>query len=404
MIKVWRIAAHEYARHVFRWRFLLGLLSLPGFVGLIALLIVLLVSSERDTRPVGYVDHSGILAGASAADDPMAEVEWVAFDSEEQAAEALEAGRVQAYFVLSAAYPQDRQVDLYSLEEPSETALDDFRELVRSRLLADRPPDIIRRILDGDRLEILSVDGKRRLSQGDWMGFFVPFLIGFAFLIAVFATTGYLMQAVIEEKENRTMEVVLTSVSPAQFMSGKILGIAGIGGTQILVWTGFILAFLLIGSLGYGWFELPRISAVYLVQVAAIFIPAFVMTAALMVAIGATVGEAQEAQQFTGLFTFPAFIPYWFSFQLMSNPHGPVAVGLSIFPLTAPASFALRAGFAEIPMWQFLISLGLLIACALGAIWLAGRAFRLGMLRYGQRLTWREIFARSSRPEAQRVP
>jgi ABC-2 type transport system permease protein len=392
MSKVWRIAAHEYVRHVFRRRFLLGLLSLPAFVGVIALVVVLLVRSERDTRPVGYVDHSGVLAGGSSADDLEEEVEWVAFDSEDQAADALDREQIQAYFVLGSAYPEDIQVDLYSLKEPSETALDGFRELVRTRLLASQPPEVSRRLLEGDRLEIRSVDGGRQLSEGDWLGFFIPFLIGFAFMIAVFATTGYLMQAVIEEKENRTMEVVMTSVSPAQFMSGKILGIVGIGGTQVLGWSGFVLAFILIGSKVYGWFELPRLSAVYLAQVAAIFIPAFVLIAALMVAIGATVGEAQEAQQFTGLFTFPAFIPYWFSFQLMNNPQGPVAVGLSLFPLTAPASFALRAGYAEIPLWQFLASLGLLAACALGAIWLAGRAFRLGMLRYGQRLAWRELF------------
>jgi ABC-2 type transport system permease protein len=104
------------------------------------------------------------------------------------------------------------------------------------------------------------------------------------------------------------------------------------------------------------------------------------------------------------LFTFPAFIPYWFTLQLMSNPHGPLAVGLSIFPLTSPVSFALRAGFAEIPVWQFLASLGLLAVCALGAVWLAGRAFRLGMLRYGQRLTLRELFARPGKNRTTEIP
>jgi ABC-2 type transport system permease protein len=206
-----------------------------------------------------------------------------------------------------------------------------------------------------------------------------------------------LMQAVIEEKENRTMEVVMTSITPGQFMTGKILGIVGVGGTQLVVWIGFIAAFVVVGSTVFGWFDLPQLSPGYLIQVTALFIPAFVMIAALMVAIGSTVGEPQEAQQFTGLFTFPAFIPYWFTFQLMSNPNGPLAVGLSIFPLTSPVAYTLRAGFSQVPIWQFLLAFVSITGFAFAAIWLAGRTFRLGMLRYGQRLSLREIFNRPAK-------
>jgi len=389
MSKTWSIAAHEFARHVFRWRFVLGLLSLPAFVGMMALVIFLLIRSETDRRPVGYVDHSGVLS----ADPPTGlPVEMIAFDSEGEAAQALEAERIQAYFLIGSAYPESRRVELFSLDDPSETAIDGFEEFLRYKLLTDQPGEVVRRLLEGDQLEVQSSDGGRRLQEGDWLGLFFPILVGFFFMIAVFATTGYLMQAVIEEKENRTMEVIMTSVTPGQFMTGKILGIVGVGGTQLLVWTGFIAVFLLLGSRAFGWFDRLHVSPVYLLQVAAIFLPAFVMIAALMVAIGSTVGEAQEAQQFTGMFTFPAFLPYWFALQLMSNPHGPLAVGLSVFPLTAPVAYTLRAGFAQIPVWQFLLSLLVISGCAVAAIWLAGRTFRLGMLRYGQRLNLREIF------------
>jgi hypothetical protein len=123
-----------------------------------------------------------------------------------------------------------------------------LQDYLRASLLAAQSEEVARRLLEGDHLEVRSLDGGRRLQEGDWLGLFMPFLIGFFFMIAVFATTGYLMQAVIEEKENRTMEVIMTSVTPGQFMTGKILGIVGIGGTQLLAWITFISAFVLLGS------------------------------------------------------------------------------------------------------------------------------------------------------------
>ena len=151
------------------------------------------------------------------------------------------------------------------------------------------------------------------------------------------------------------------------------------------------LVLLVIASLFVGFPGINSITFGYIVLAVGIFVPAFVMLSALMVAVGATLTDAQEAQQVTSLFTLPLFIPFWFVFQLIGHPNGPVAVGLSLFPLTAPITLAIRAGFTTIPPWQIGLSLGFLIIGAGLAVWLAGRAFRLGMLRYGQRVPWREF-------------
>ena len=79
---------------------------------------------------------------------------------------------------------------------------------------------------------------------------------------------------------------------------------------------------------------------------------------------------------------------------LMSNPNSPLSLGLSLFPLTAPVTMLIRDGLTILPAWQIAVSAAIQILCAVASIWLAGRAFRLGMLRYGKRLAWREIFAR----------
>lgn len=395
MSMVWRVMGFEYVRHVFRKRFLFGLLSLPLFVGVMALVVMLLVRSEINLKPVGYIDESGLLTNPEdlpGQDFQNSLVMLIEFDEEQLAQDALQAEQIQAYYVIDAAYQESRRAKLVAIEEPSNMATSQFRQFVRANLVSDFPSDVVRRLTAGSQLVIQSVDGSRQFVQGDWLGFLLPFMVGFIFLVAVFATSGYLLQAVVEEKENRTMELLVSSISPKQLMTGKILGIIAVGWTQLIVWFGLALILLLVSSLFVDLSSWITIPAGYLALALALFLPAFVMISALMVAVGATLTDVQEAQQVTSLFTLPLFIPFWFVFQIINHPNGPIAVGLSLFPFTAPIAVAIRAGFASIPAWQIGLSLGLLIICAGFAVWFAGRAFRLGMVRYGQRVSWKEFF------------
>jgi ABC-2 type transport system permease protein len=397
MNKIWRIARHEYTHHVLRQRFLFALLSVPAIMAVMGLVIFLLIRSEIDARPVGYVDQSGLLARPQPPPPPQAPdrpVEMVPFEMEGQAAEALHARQIQAYYVLEAGYPLDKQARLVSLEEPSSSAIDQFEAFIRTNLLAGYPPQVRQRLANGDELVVRSLDGRRSLGEEDWFRIFVPFFAGFAFMVALFASSGYLMQAVVEEKENRTMEVLVTSVSPQQLISGKVIGIIAVGWTQLLVWMGVAWIAVRIGQNYFAWLRELRFEPSFIILLVSTFIPTFVMIAGLMVAIGSTVTEAQEGQQITGVFTLPVVVPYWFTYQIMSNPHSPLAQALSFFPFTAPVTLAMRAGMASIPLWQILLNVAILVLCALAALWLAGRAFHLGMLRYGQRLSWRELLGR----------
>ena len=390
MRKILRVMYFEYVRHVFRKRFLLSLFSLPLFIGVMALVVLLLVRSEINFKPIGYVDIAGVLPN-SAGDYQGGLVDLLQFETQDQADLALRAGQIQAYYVLDSDYLESRQAKLVAIDQPSNAATDQFAYFVRANLLAEYPEEIVRRLIEGNQLILRTADGSRQFAQGDWLGFMLPFMVGFIFLAAVFATSGYLLQAVVEEKENRTMEMLVTTISPAQLMSGKILGIIAVGWTQLFVWIVMALVLLVIASLFVGFPGINSITFGYIVLAVGIFVPAFVMLSALMVAVGATLTDAQEAQQVTSIFTLPLFIPFWFVFQLIGHPNGPVAVGLSLFPLTAPITLAIRAGFTTIPPWQIGLSLGFLIIGAGLAVWLAGRAFRLGMLRYGQRVPWREF-------------
>jgi len=214
------------------------------------------------------------------------------------------------------------------------------------------------------------------------------------FMVVVMTSGGYLLQAVVEEKENRTMEIVITSVNPGQLMTGKIIGNIAVGLTQLVIWLIFGWIGLSVG--GHFWpilqdFSLP---ANYIGILLLIMLPSFIMIAAIMAAIGSTMTEMREAQQVSGLFSLPIMIPYYISSTIMMNPNGTVAVVLSYFPLTAPITLLMRMAFTVVPPWQIAVNIAILVIFAVFAIWFAGRAFRMGMLRYGKKLSIKEILGK----------
>jgi ABC-2 type transport system permease protein len=115
-----------------------------------------------------------------------------------------------------------------------------------------------------------------------------------------------------------------------------------------------------------------------------------------MTAIGAAVTTTQEGQSVSAIFFVLHLAPLYISWIFINNPHGPLAVSLSILPFTALMTTGMRNLFTIVPTWQILLSIVVQIVCALGALWLAGRALRLGMLRYGQRLTLRGLLGTTS--------
>ena len=134
----------------------------------------------------------------------------------------------------------------------------------------------------------------------------------------------------------------------------------------------------------------------YILATLAIAVPAYMLTIALMTAIGAAVTTTQEGQSVSAIFFILHLAPLYISWIFINDPHGTLAVGLSILPFTALMTTGMRNLFTIVPAWQIMLSVAVQVACALGALWLAGRALRLGMLRYGQRLSLRGLLGRSS--------
>ena len=404
MAKIWHIIKYEYSRHVFQKRFLFSLLSLPFAVVAMVGVVLLMGVFSMDSTPVGYIDHSGILADPLRLEtsgdifDPM--IEFRAYQDEDLARTDLEAGEIQAYYILPEDYVESLSVELFYLEEPGSGVQSQFRSFVRRNLMAAEniDPQLEKRLSEGSLVTVEALDGSRTMREDQWSLIFTPFIAGILYIIVVMTSGGYLMQAVVEEKENRTMEIVITSVTPGQLMTGKIIGNIAIGLTQLVIWLLFGWLGLVVG--GYFWpvlqdFSLP---ANYILILIVLLLPSFVMISALMAAIGATMTEMREAQQISGMFSISTTIPFYVSSMIMMNPNGTLATVLSFFPLTSPITILMRMGFAVVPTWQIALNIVLLVIFAVLAIWFAGRAFRMGMLQYGKKLSLKEIFRKNVQP------
>lgn len=397
MKKLLRIALHEYQRHVFTKRFLIGLLSVPLLGLAVGVLGFIMIVIENDTTPLGYVDYSGLLSDPLPAPPPKKPdrpVPLLPFATEAEARAALEAGQIQGYYVVPADYPTTGRLTAVYYDRIARPARQQFYDFLAINLLRGLDPAVARRLVEGSRVTILSPDGRRVVKMSTSLNYILPALIGLVLIVAMFVTGGYLMQAVTEEKENRTMEVVVTSVSPTQLMAGKIVGSIAIGLTQLTVWMLFGALIVLVGRSSLEFLRDVEIGPQVIWLIVLVVFPSFVTMSAIMAAVGAAVTDVHEGQLVISMLTLPVWIPYILMIPLMTNPHSPLAVLLSLLPFTAPLAVLARAGVIVLPLWQVALSAAVQIAAAIGSLWLAGRIFRLGMLRYGTRLRWREVFAK----------
>jgi ABC-2 type transport system permease protein len=397
--KVWLIAQYHFLQEARKRSFLLLLFALPLFLAFSAGMgwVFSVVHNEQTT--LGYVDLVGLLVDPDAG-PPEPDVTLIRFETEADARQALEAGEIDAYYLLPAttqASSAPRPASLIYFEPPPYVAARYFENLARRNQMAGQPTLLVERLVSGANVTVRATRSNREFPNGDpTVAHFLPLIAAAIFSFLVLTTFGYLGEAVVTEKENRTMEVVITSVSAGRLMAGKILGGVGIALLQILVWLACLLLFVVLGGtvLGIEWLQniAPNWRDVAMVVIVAL--PVYLLLAALTTVLGATLVEAQEVQQLGGLALILLFLPVYLLVPLVQDPGGPLALVFSFFPFTSVVTIALRSLLVEVPAWQVGVAAVIALACALAMIWLAGKAFRLSMLRYGQRLRWEELFRR----------
>ena len=404
MRKLWLIAWQEYQRHVLRKRFLGALLAPLLFlaIGAIVAFITIRTFADSDTGVVGYVDPGNALAQARPSSDAETAVTFRRFEDEAAAKAALQSEQIIGYYQLAPDFAQTGKADLfYWQHDVSNDVRSDFRQFARTALVSGVAPQVAERLMNGIDFTFETPDQSRVFGGDQWVSFVLPLVFGLMFFISLFAGAQYLMQAVIEEKENRTMEVLVTTVTPTQLIGGKIIGLGALGLTQTVVWLAAIVVAVVIGRR-----YLPFLAGVYIapeliLMGLVLFVLEYILFGAAMTAIGSAVLDQKQAQQYTGPLVLLSVSPQFFIPVLLIDPNGPISTALSLFPFTAPMTLVFRYGITTVPAWQIIVATVLLAVTAAGALWLAGRVFRLGMLRYGRALAFKEIVSSVQQPAAQ---
>jgi ABC-2 type transport system permease protein len=391
------VARHELLTNLMRKSFLLATIGVPALtIGMLILVATVTVqfTVNNDIGTVGFADESGLFANASTDDTPL-----IAYATVAAAAAAFEGGELGGYFVIPRDYLATGQLQLYTRSGFPVGLQDTIDQFLTGHLSTGADPDIVERLLNPVTLDLSLQDSGRTVgSEAAVTLFLLPLIFMMIFMLALQSASSYLMSGVVEEKSNRIMEVLITSLTPTQLLRGKILGLGILALIQVSIW----VAASAIGlQLGQG---IPALAGVALqADVVAwafvFFLFDFFLLGAVMAAIGAVVGSEQESRQISGLFSLVLVVPVFFLTSFITDPNGGVAIFFSLFPLTAPVAIILRLGLTAVPPEQILLSLAILVVTTVVAIWMGGRIFGWSLLMYGKRPSLRAIFRAARRGE-----
>ena len=395
MRNFWLLAKTEYWKMVKRRGFLIGTLGIPVLLVLVMGASILVAVGSSAELPVGYIDHSGILAAelypAEATEDDF--TTFIAFTDEATAQTALENGDILAYFVISADYLSNNRMSLiYWDDAPSDSVYGDMADFIRINIVADHAANIQERLVNGPDLVVRTVDGSREFNSAVVFSFLIPFVAAFFFLFVVMGASGYLLQVVTDEKENRTVEIMMTTVTPTQLIGGKTFGLMLMSLTQILIWIGTAVIAVIIAAAVIT--DFPRLTVPWglILIVVLFFIPAYALVAGMMATIGSAVGELQHAQQVSGIINLLFLMPFFFMGLFFAAPNSPILLVLTFFPTTSFLTVMMRWGMSTMPIWQVVVSWVILVVTAVFFFWLAAKVFHIGMMRYGKGISLKETW------------
>jgi ABC-2 type transport system permease protein len=383
------IARREYLVNVRRRSFLLATFGLPLLM--IALMAVSILASDRSQGgfgTLGYVDQSGVLA--TAVDNPG----FRPFSSVQEARAGLEAGKIRAYYLISPDYRVSGKAELFYWDRPPAGRLQaHFDSFLKANLVSGLDSGVAERALRGPTdVVVRSADGRLETQDRAFANLIIPFAFGLFISFAFMSAASYLLRAIADEKENRTIEIMATSVSPNQLIAGKAVGLIGVALTQVLLWGLVVVGGLAVAANFVDSLRGIELPWSLIIALAAYFVPMFVLAASIVIALGVAVADSRQGQQLVALISVLFLLPLFFSPLLGSSPDGPLMVALTLFPTTSLLTVAIRWGAMVIPLWQLLVSWVILAGCAGFGLWSTPKVFRRGMLRYGQRLTLRSVF------------
>ncbi len=436
MNKTLLILTQEYLKRVKKKSFIVLTILVPLlFVGVFALVIFLSVQSDTQERVIAVFDESTIFLG-ELEQEGYTKYHFVPEQEYNELKNNLEQSEFYALLLIPSNIYSTNQTKLISekqlpfevIEQISRKLSRHLENIKRQKVIDETGIANLEERLAATQTSIkvntlkVTDEGLAKESSSE-VAFVTSYAMGFIIYFFVFMYGAMVMRSVMEEKKNRIVEVIISSVKPFQLMAGKIFGTALVGLTQVAIWIliGIVLMiaagslfspeesqqmgqtlmesrqmpsmtqniennqvadiFSLIGNL-----NLPLILFSFVFY----FLGGYLMYSSLMGAVGAAVDNDEDSQQMVFPITFPLILSIMLLFPIARNPEGPVAFWASIIPFTSPVAMLARVPYG-VPLWELLLSMFLLLVAMIGAIWAAAKIYRTGLLMYGKKVNLTEL-------------
>ena len=432
MGKIGIIAGREFNERVRKKSFIITTILMPLFLVAMMFIPMLMVNMKSDTvREIYVVDDSGVIADKLQdsgtlrfipSDMPLEEIKEQSLDIFGVLVignNVVEGGGAQLYTYDSSTIDIESEIstqikDIIETEKLKGYNIENLSEILAS-VETSVPLSVKQFSESGEAKDSSSV-----------VAIVAAYIFGFLIYMFVFLYGGMVMQGVIEEKSNKVLEVMVSSVKPFQLMMGKILGIASVALTQLLIWVVFIvvvgggLMSLLAGdmieaaqAMSSGMpMDMSAMSGMvrdadmaaaintlsdpaYLFRLIGGFIVYFIggylLYAAMFAAVGSAVDNEKDTQNLQTPISMPLILGLFVMLTAMQDPNSPLAVWCSIIPFTSPIVMVARLPYG-VPAWELWTSIGVLFASFLAIVWFAGKVYRVGIFMYGKKPTFKELF------------
>ena len=430
MSKIWIIIQREFMTRVKKKSFILLTILMPFIFAALIMVPLMLATIEGDEqKTVMVVDKTGRYVGslkstANYAFVPTADNkdEFYTEDSEVEAVVQITADLAKNPKAVTIYSPREVKAELLSYVE---TCLGE--QVRREKLSAYNIPEL--ETIIADIQTDFHVATVKRNAEGDetssntYIAMTAGFIFTFLIYMFVMSYGGMVMQSVMEEKTNRIVELMVSSVKPFQLMMGKIIGVALVGFVQLAIWGVMLSIILLVCGSVFGLSTVPAVPAVAGAdaQMAAVaqqagggeaaeimsalmglpyaelsimfvlyFVGGYLLYASFFAAVGASINAQEDSSQFIMPVVLIMVFGLYAAMYSAENTNGPLAFWASIFPLTSPIVMMVRIPFG-VPWWEEVLSLGLLFATSMAFVWISARIYRVGILMYGKKPSLREM-------------
>lgn len=408
------ILKREYLTRVMTKGFWISTAILPLFMGAIMVLPTLIAAiSKTSPQPVIIVDRTGeffpifqqVLKNVEDQSQvpPVEKLDSKASDADirRQLNDRAEEGEIGGYIIFDEEKMNAGGVTYYARNPSSaisggDTLRSRFREAVtRYRLeklgLAPKDIEVATKRMS---IEVLKATNDPKKEESGISAFLLSFLLVMFIYFSLIFYGIYVLKGVLEEKSNRIVEVIVSSVKPFHLMTGKILGIGAVGLTQISIWVVFLLLFTapqLLGMMNVEASMIPKLNPMLIAFFPIYFVLGFLLYATIYAGIGSMFNSDEDAQQMVGVANLFLIVPIMMVAAVMKNPSGGLATGMSLFPFFTPIIMYLRIAVETPPVWQIALSIVLMIATITFMIWIVSKIYRVGILMYGKKPTLPEL-------------